>query len=237
MRIGLRAHIVAQAFLMMLCAMLLWAPGIRAQSSGQSSGKTEAFIRSVGATILKAAWPTARYDSMRLGGAERLADGGLAVAIRLHATSYWSDGPLWVDAVVAIDGSGIKDLRWGDYQAVVPPGTSVAAIGQVMSELADAYERSQAHEKLTPQERASLLVGDWEDRWSKCTYDEQHLFACSTEQGTETGSWSIRGDTLVEDFGSRGTSTFRIDFVSDDVVELLWLGQTDTEPNRRYRVR
>lgn len=95
------------------------------------AGFFESFIDSSAWVILKSAWPTAKYVRADPKGVHRYGD-KYEVTFRIHARSYWTDGPLWVDAIAVFsDSLELIDLHFGDYYAVLPPGSAWQALSEL----------------------------------------------------------------------------------------------------------
>ncbi len=99
------------------------------------------FVDSIAEFVFALAWPTATYESVGFGES-RLIPGGAEIAFRLHGTSAWGGGPLWVDVVLEVRNGEVTDLRWGQHNAILAaPGETVKALGQALAQLSEEYSQ------------------------------------------------------------------------------------------------
>jgi len=92
-------------------------------------GFIESFADGIAYVVLKAAWPTAQYESCEFERVTPLADGGKIFKFKINAKSNWTGGPLWLQVAVEIDsGFDIVDIRYGEYKGIWPPGTARKAL-------------------------------------------------------------------------------------------------------------
>lgn len=100
------------------------------------------FVNSVGEILYAAAWPTATYESVSFEGVENI-QGNIYLKIKLYGRSAFDDSSLWTEVIVKIQNGEIKDVYWGKHNAIIAkPGETVAAFGQLISDLNKKYEKS-----------------------------------------------------------------------------------------------
>jgi len=115
--------------------------GIASAQSGSDQSWYRTFINSVGKTLFFCAWPTDTFDHLELSDIQLRSDGA-DVTVRLFGKS-WLEGKLWTDVVVEIRGGEVKNLRWGRYDALIPPGTTLSKTKEWLDKLNDDYKRQQ----------------------------------------------------------------------------------------------
>ena len=115
--------------------------GVASAQSGTDEAWYKRFINSVGKTLFFCAWPTDTFDHLELNDVE-LKPNGADVTVRLYGNS-WLEGKLWTDVVVEIRGGDVKHLRWGRYNALIPPGTTLTKMGEVLDQMNEDYKRQQ----------------------------------------------------------------------------------------------
>jgi hypothetical protein len=108
------------------------------QASAQDQIKN--FLNTTAHIAFKMAWVSAKYDRYAFQGitARRdKSDGSIEVdfTVRLHGTSLYSGGPLWVDAVMTLvlNKGKIQNTRlhWGAHNAFLkPPGAVLKFLTQ-----------------------------------------------------------------------------------------------------------
>jgi len=104
-----------------------------------SEQAARSFVDGIAQVVLKAAWPSAQYESWSFGGIRAADDNMAAISFRINARSFWTDGPIWLDVDVIVDDDlNVRDVRWGDYSANVRPGTAAS----LLSKLVDSGSRS-----------------------------------------------------------------------------------------------
>ncbi len=120
----------------LIALVLVFGAGDLSADGQESSFRS--FVNGVGEMVCALAWPSAEYERVSFGGIREV--GGTAeVRFRLFATSAFSGGTLWADVVIEITDGQIADLRWGNYNSFVPPGTTAAALGALLEDLANEW--------------------------------------------------------------------------------------------------
>lgn len=94
--------------------------------------QAKALANSVAKTVFFAAWPTAKYKSYSFTGVSIKSGVGAEVTFRLTGTSSWTGGEIWVDVVMTVSKQlKVTDLRWGDYQAFIKPGSTLKLVEEL----------------------------------------------------------------------------------------------------------
>jgi len=114
-------------------------------SDERNGGILRQIVSASSGTILKTAWPTAKYESVSFEGIEYLED-GVILKIKINAVSYWSEGPLWLEVFVTIKNRALADIRWGNHNGIIPPGFAAAAFAEIASVVADEFADQPANE-------------------------------------------------------------------------------------------
>ena len=122
--------------LLTVCFVVLMLSALSSSAhaeEGSLRSMAKATIDATGSTVLLAAWPTAEYESVELHDVAIVdaANNVYAISFRIHATSAWTGGPLWVDVNITLSDKGVQSLEWGDYYAVVKPGSSWEALKEL----------------------------------------------------------------------------------------------------------
>lgn len=95
----------------------------------------------VGAAILHAAWLTPKFQSCSFDSIRPLSGDTKEVVFKIvgdSRISKLSDKEVWVKGVAVFDGSWhLRQLKWGDYKAAVPPGAITGALGKYAKYRAD----------------------------------------------------------------------------------------------------
>jgi len=126
-----RHNAVGQSrFAVLLLAALFFITAFASQlQAAPSEGATRSIINGAASVVLKAAWPTAIYESWDYHGTEIKWGGKVDVTFRIHARSYWNGGPLWVDVVARINSDlEVEDVQWGRHKGFMPPGGAYKAV-------------------------------------------------------------------------------------------------------------
>lgn len=115
------------------------------------------FIEGIASTIYAAAWPTATYEGVTIGGFSRTA-GGVDATVRLFGESMFG-GPLWLDLTLSLRDGRLHDLKVTRHNAVLmEPFATTKAIGTLLVDLAESYvENSAARAEPPPGPRTFPL--------------------------------------------------------------------------------
>jgi hypothetical protein len=81
---------------------------------------------SLGAGALAMAWPTASYKRAEFRGVR-----GDDLIFVVYGESAWGEGEIWVEVIYSLSTGKVA---WGDYWAVLPPGTAGELLGIVLDE-------------------------------------------------------------------------------------------------------
>jgi hypothetical protein len=116
-----------------------------AQPSSDEAGYRQ-LLTGLGKTLYFFAWPTDTYDHMEFGHIER-RPGGADVYVVLYGNS-WLEGNLWTEVVTEIRNGSVSDMRFGRYssKALIKPGSTIQAWGEVLVELNQELKRQQARQ-------------------------------------------------------------------------------------------
>lgn len=99
------------------------------------AGATQDTLDAVAKTILFTAWPTAKYVSSSYDKTSIKDNGNIEVIFKINAESYWTNKPIWLEAIAVVDQNGhFKDLKYGNYHAVFPPGTAAKVALSILNE-------------------------------------------------------------------------------------------------------
>jgi hypothetical protein len=122
--------------------LLLAGPFARPAQADDDRSVYREFVDGIGETVFFFAWPTAQYERVSFQGF-RDASGGADVLFRVHGRSAFSDGPLWVDVVLELRNGEVRDLRFGNHNALLAaPGETMRALGEALQELTTQYQAS-----------------------------------------------------------------------------------------------
>jgi hypothetical protein len=126
----------------LLLLLLSLSLSSRASYADSSDSEERSFVDSIGAMIYGVAWPTAEYERVSFGSV-RETSSGTELTFRVHGRSSFGGGPLWTDVTIEISDGNIRDLRWGENNAILAqPGETMKALGQVLADLNNEYQSS-----------------------------------------------------------------------------------------------
>lgn len=129
----------------------------RGQQPSESREGIEGLVHDMGKALFFWAWPTADYDSLTFGGVTQLSDGGIAVSLVLHGRSGVDGGHLWTEVVLDLADGRVRQLHWGRNDAVIAqPGSTIKAMGEVLANLTDEYQKARSAQSQTAQSRSEI---------------------------------------------------------------------------------
>jgi len=136
------------------------------------------FVDGAGSFLYGLAWPTATYERTSFKGVFKQGNDRIA-RITLHGRSGFTDGHLWVDVDVIFRNGALYDIRWGNHNALLmPPGKTVEAMGEVLQEMAEEYERQKQLKSGTTTQARYALAAIYNQ--TDITIQFQYLWASST---------------------------------------------------------
>lgn len=118
---------------------------------------SESFKDFIAKSVLFMAWPTAEYISSEYDRTSRKDNGDIYVIFKINAKSAWTGGPLWLQAIVVLDSDyNIKDVKYGDYKAVFPPGFATSVAIAMINEDGKKYNGNRMSSQIsTPDTQVS----------------------------------------------------------------------------------
>ncbi len=123
---------------LLLCIFIFPSASFSNSQDQQSKG----LIDGVAYIILKAAWPTAKYESYSYEKTSFQNNGHEIVFFKINARSAFNDGPLWVEVKADFDENlKLVHIGWGDYKAFLPPGTTASAVAKLIDEANNSNQK------------------------------------------------------------------------------------------------
>lgn len=130
------------------CLILILCLSTGARAAEQTI--SESFKDFIAKSVLFMAWPTAKYVSSEYDRTSQKDNGDIHVIFKINGQSAWTDGPLWLQAIVILDNNyNIKDVKYGDYKAVFPPGFATSVAISVLSDESKKYSGDRTSSQIS----------------------------------------------------------------------------------------